>query len=659
MPKTIRKMLAAFYTRPQAADLLARLTIKNSDDSVFDPACGSGTILVSAYKRKLDLFREEGGKRNPHKRFCEEEIFGSDIMPFAVHLTGANLASMDPGTTIDRTQIIQGDSLELSRGYPYKNGVQLVLFPKAKKGSKTSGEPYDVKLDKVDVILMNPPFTKVERGIRKFVDMERFANICGNEVGLWGHFVALANDFLKNNGIFGAVIPVNVLRGRESKKIREFIFRNWSPLYIIKSTVNYGFSEWSEYRDVLFIARKEKPLDDHKVKFILIKKDLKKLTNSDISHFANLIESLESLRSSEIDIESFPIKDLEERFNNLMWFCGANDFRNRDIIVNFYNKFKDRLDYPPKNYFREGYRPVPKGVSSFMFLTRNLEESRIEQAFLFFDEEDQKEIKASSTLGVNYTIEKDALLPSLRTGVGINTFYLKGKNDFIAFRPYKQLDRVIKASGFKKPAGFNWANYWEKVRQELSEVKTRLVTLRRIGPSSPSTYVISFFSDLEISPSNVLNVIRENDEETAKAVCVVLNSIIFLSQFILLKEESTARYVNLRFYDYDEMKIYPKDDYKKELVKIFDEFKGKKFVSLRDQLDNMFERRYEAFWKERRKGQKSLFSFEEPGIPDKDRLDFDLKVCKALGIDVDERELCKIYDTIVKEMIITRGLKRE
>ncbi len=48
MPPQIRKMLAAFYTRPQAADLLAHLSIQKSDETIFDPACGSGTILVSA-----------------------------------------------------------------------------------------------------------------------------------------------------------------------------------------------------------------------------------------------------------------------------------------------------------------------------------------------------------------------------------------------------------------------------------------------------------------------------------------------------------------------------------------------------------------------------------------------------------------------------------
>jgi len=659
MPKNIRKMLAAFYTRPQAADLLARLTIGESSDTVYDPASGSGTILISGYKRKQELFREEGLSGNPHKRFCEEEIFGSDIMPFAVHLTGANLASMDAATTIDRTQIIQGDSLELSRGYSYKNGVQLTLFPKARKGYTTKGETHEVKLEKVDVVLMNPPFTKVERGIREYVDMERFGKICGNEVGLWGHFIAFADEFLNENGTFGGVIPINLLRGRESQKIRDYMFSNWTPLYFIKSTFNYGFSEWAEYRDILIIARKGKAPKNHLVKFVLIKKDLKKLTKSDISHMGNRIELKNSLRSEELDIESFPIEEMRKRFMNLMWFFGVSDYKSRDVLVSFIDKFSDSLAFLPDNYFREGYRPVPKGVSSFMFLTRNLEDSRIAQAFLFFNTEDSDYIKAKSMMGVNYNIEKSTLLPSLRTGVGINGFDLKGKLDYIANTPYKEFDRVLKASKFKKPEKFDWKRYWENIERELNNVNTKLVAVHRINPFSPSTYLISFFSEEPLSPSNVLNVVNEKDSEIAKAFCVLLNSALFLSQFFLLKEETTGRYINIRFYDYYEMNIFPKKDKIKNLVKVFDEFSKERFPSLREQLDKDFDARYHAFWQEKRKDQKSLFSFDKPVNPSKIRLEFDLGVCKALGIPVTKKELRNLYSVIIEEMIITRGLTRD
>ncbi len=63
MPANIRKMLAAFYTRPQAADILANLAIRWSEDTVFDPASGSGTILTAAYRRKRVLSPKKKNKK--------------------------------------------------------------------------------------------------------------------------------------------------------------------------------------------------------------------------------------------------------------------------------------------------------------------------------------------------------------------------------------------------------------------------------------------------------------------------------------------------------------------------------------------------------------------------------------------------------------------
>ena len=660
MPSGIRKMLAAFYTRPQAADILAHLVIQHSDDTSLDLASGSGTILVSAYRRKLELFHEERRTGNPHKRFCEDEIFGADIMPFAVHLTGANLASMDPSTTIERAQIIQGDSLKLSLGRAYTHGIQVDMFPTAREAQNTSGERYKVNLRKVTTILMNPPFTKVERGISAYVDMKRFGGICGGEVGLWGHFIALADEFLDDDGIYGAVIPINFLRGRESLKIREFAFERWTPLYVLKPTFNYGFSEWSEYRDILFIARKGTPPSGHQVKFCLVKQDLTKITRDDSYHIGQRVNAMAHLRSDDLDIQTFPMTHLKERFTNLMWFCGVSDLNHRDILVSFIGKFSGSVGTFPAHYFREGYRPVPKGVSSFLFLTRNSEPCRIEEAFLHFDNESLTEISSRTQMGAEYDIEKSALIPTLRTGVGLKTMNIQGKWDYLTKQPYKAIKQVIAASGFKRPDDFDWEIFWNNIDRQTKEVSTNIVVVHRINPYSPNTYLTSFVSTDPISPSNMLNVVQEKDLSRAKAICALFNSSLFLSQFFILKEESTGRNINVRFYDLEEMQLYPDITKVGKLAAIYDKFGDSEFPSLREQFDMDFDQRYEEFWEFRRSGQTSLFNvMKRPVRPTKVRLDFDLAVCRALGVEMSVEDLVTVYGTIVKEMIVTRGLQRD
>jgi len=658
MPSQIRKMLAAFYTRPQAADLLARLTIPKAEATVFDPACGSGTILTSAYRVKSELWKKEGKVGDPHRRFCEEEIIGADIMPFAVHLTSANLAAMNPAISIERTQVLQGDSLCLEPK-TYLAGLQLGFFPETPKAKTAKGEEYEVELKPVDVILMNPPFTKVERGIRRFVDMERFSSRCGGEVGLWGHFVILADYFLKDKGMFGAVLPINVLRGRESAKIRKLLFEEWTPLYILKPTRNYGFSEWAEYRDVLFIAQKEKPKPDHQVKFCLIKRDLTKLTELDIKHIADQVMNHSRLRNDDlVDIDSHKLSDVKKRFNNMMWFCGAADFYHRDLIEQFVHKVMKNLTLFPRGdrFCKTGYR-LQEGLAKILFLTRHLEDTRIEKAFLSFSSEGEEIIQARSPLGTIYEIEKNCLKSSLRTPVGVRTMDLSDACDYIAQQPYRELERVCRAARVKLPRG----EFWRFLPKRLSGVETHLAITRRINPFSPDNYLIAFFSLTPFSPSDQMNIIIEPDTKRARALCLILNSIVFLAQFFLLKEESTGRYIDLRLYDLEEMYLIPSADYLDRLSTVFDHYGKVEFPALRKQLDENFDQRYEEFWeRERGNGQRRLWSvLEKPVKPFPERLAMDLAVCNALGISITEDEIIQLYEAIVNEMIIIRGLRRD
>lgn len=659
MPPHIRKMLAAFYTRPQAAEILARLAIEDDTSSVFDPACGSGTILVAAYRVKQEIHHRRARAGSPHQQFCEQDLFGADIMPFAVHLTCANLAAMDVGQKIERTQIILGDSLDLVAGKVYPSSLQLALFRPLRKAKMISGEEYEVKLDEVDVVLMNPPFTKVERGIRNYVNMERFKEAAGGEVGLWGHFVFLADQFLRDGGIFGAVLPINVLRGRESERVRSLLFKKWTPLYVLKPTYNYGFSEWAEYRDILVIARKEAPAPTHKVKFCLVKENLNALDEAHIRALVEEVKGKETLRSDWLDIDSHPLTELEPRFRNLMWFCGVSDLRHRDVFVRLHSLAAEKLAKVPDGYLREGYRPVPKGVSDFLFITRATPQCRTEQAFLQFTSDDSSVIQARTPFGTEYPIERESLTLSLRTPVGLRSMDITKTLDYIAHRPYTKFSDVKSASGF---TGKLRPRFWDHLQSELARVQTHAVTVNRINPYSPHTHLVAFVADVPFAPSNQLNVVREADPKRARAFVLLANSWPFFCQFFLLKEESTGRYMHLRFYDLYEMNLYPSDNVIDPLNRVFEEYAAVPFPSLREQFDMNFDERYREYQEARAKraAQMRLWMIlKEPIKPCPERVSLDMEVARVLGVKIAERDLHDLYDTIVKEMIIARGLARD
>ncbi|MFB6187517.1 MAG: N-6 DNA methylase, partial [Halobacteriaceae archaeon] len=113
-PLSVRKPVAAYYTKNRTAELLAELSIDDADAKVMDPACGSGTLLTAAYRRKRALtpdFDEED-----HRRFLKEDITGIDIMPFAGHLSTIHLALEQPAYQTDKVRIGIEDATKLNPG---------------------------------------------------------------------------------------------------------------------------------------------------------------------------------------------------------------------------------------------------------------------------------------------------------------------------------------------------------------------------------------------------------------------------------------------------------------------------------------------------------------------------------------------------------------
>jgi type I restriction-modification system DNA methylase subunit len=678
MPKKIRKLLAAFYTRPIAAYLLAQLTIDDPNAAVLDPACGSGTILTMAYRRKLELWKERElleKQGNPHKKFCEEQIFGCDIMPFAIHITNANLIAMDPLTPVDYTQIVHGDSLNLAPSMKIPPGYKMVItqFLGLKEEEATSveadaynryGEKIKIPLRPVDVILMNPPFTKVERGIGKYINVDKFESIVGGEVGLWGHFVALADVFLKTNGVFGAVLPINLLRGRESRKVRELIFKHWLPLYVIKPSRNYGFSEYAEYRDILMIAKKtnEKPMD-HKVKFCIIKRNLNDLNEEEVRRIAELIKTSDKLRSDVLDIDSYSLQEVYNHFDNMMYLTAGPSLEGLEALRKIIEEAERLFQTFPKGYFKEGYGPRPKSSSAFMFITRpgrTKKNGRLKESFLRLKSEDENTIIAVTPVGKRkFKFNKEHFLPAIRTPVGLRKMDISGLHDYVAKEPFEDIGSIMGLAGFKNTGEIN-ENYWKKyIKGEFERATGYAVVVRRMNPYSPEHSLLAFNSSYPIIAANVFHVINEPDENMRKAVVVLLNSIFSLAYIFCGKEETTGRYIDVRHFELYEMSLYPRQDQVENLVKIYEKYKDVKFPPLRTQLDVNYVARYESFWAREEKSQATLLPLSQTVEPYKDRIEFDLEVARSVGANLTKDDIVRAYEAIVWDMIITRRLRKD
>ncbi|MFW9890171.1 MAG: N-6 DNA methylase, partial [Candidatus Thorarchaeota archaeon] len=155
LPFELRKRLAAFYTKPTAARFLSMLAIDTAESKVFDPACGSGTILAAAYNQKRDL------GRSSHRNLLDE-VYGNDLSPFATSLACVNLAIQNPTGWSNEILIVNENAFDLR---PDTLEVHFDSHRRFQASTSNDFKTLDISTDDLlfDVIFGNPPFTRGER----------------------------------------------------------------------------------------------------------------------------------------------------------------------------------------------------------------------------------------------------------------------------------------------------------------------------------------------------------------------------------------------------------------------------------------------------------------------------------------------------------------
>lgn len=276
IPLEVRKPVAAYYTNPIAARLLAKLAVETPDDKVADFACGSGTLLMAAYDRKAELLGRPVDEYI-HRQFVEQDITGTDIMPFAAHMAVVQLALRNPGYITDKVRIAVYDSTALERNTHVRSLQRIMPRGQAQiddwseeqaenrkinAGAVSSagvGRGFEVR--PVDVVIMNPPFTRkqlLKKDFRTILTtaFKDYADYATKEMNFSLYFILLADRFLVDGGRMAMVLPATVLRQLSAEGVRRLLSRHYTIEYIIQSGYRLAFSESTSFREILLVARK-------------------------------------------------------------------------------------------------------------------------------------------------------------------------------------------------------------------------------------------------------------------------------------------------------------------------------------------------------------------------------------------------------------------
>lgn len=675
LPYDTRKVLATFYTNPIASEILAGLSIDRWDEEVTDIACGSGTLLVSDYRIKSELYEQTEGKLvdgvvgKIHKRFVENDLTGIDIMPFASHLTAVNLSSQHIEVTTNKLRVGVMDSLDLQENLevlPFSKTIQgtisdfqlgqksldrftnkKLVDKKGAVGAEDVGEKFVIK--KADVITMNPPFTDREKMPEDFRNklnakieneskrnkIKRLIDKCGKQVNLWGYFLAVADDLVKQNGKIGAVVPINILRGAATQSIRDFILGGYHLRYIIKSTKDWGFSENSSFRDILLIMEKRQPHPEELTSMVLIKKSLKELSIEDADRIVRAIRSVpvgKRYIDDDLSVSWVTYKELMDNRNNLMPLVGFTSVESRLLLNDFSHLVKERSNQKlyklDEEQIREGFHASPSGLSQLVFVTRQSDPSRVERSFLILEKEDKNGIVVRiKNTDFRFQIDANNLMPALRTITGVDTIDITENQDYLILDKFKGSNRILSMSKWK--GKFDW----NVVSKKMIGKETHLAIPHRFRLFSSNTKLLAVYSDKKFVTPHSFTIFLTKDKEKCKILSLFLNSIVYMTQLYSLKKETTEAFTE----------IMKKDLMLMDMLNVDKLSKKEKNGLLR------------LFEKVKRLGEKSLI--DQIKTEDSKRLELDKSILRILGLSEMEIDkwLPKLYNAILKESRATEG----
>ena len=313
----------------KAAELLCELSIDDKNAIIYDPACGSGTLLAKAYKRKKAL------GLNQHKKLLEQ-IKGSDISDIAAMMSTITLAIMDPSKWTDEVQIYPHDAFALIHGLTkFFNSAQATADGK-RKVSPIFAPDKDYR---VDILLGNPPFTKGERlslqtrEVLKGLDMVQKYDIrCDfKRMNLYAFFLLIAPLLVKKDtGKIAFILPIGAINAEIMIQVWKVIFNENFGLKILieASDTDESFSD-SEDQEIMVILERNYSENARLVKLY------GKLNEKDIGQLVQRINEIDTPNASNDDFMLQSIDQTELQSKPCMeWRTHPSN-----ILLLLYSKF--------------------------------------------------------------------------------------------------------------------------------------------------------------------------------------------------------------------------------------------------------------------------------------------------------------------------------
>lgn len=269
IPSDRRHEMGEYYTPPEICDLITRLTIRDANDDVLDPSCGSGGFLVSAYNRKRELLAEPQGS---HDRIIDQ-LYGIDINRFPAHLSAINLAIQDLSSYTDRVNIEVNDFFNVA------SDTQRFERERAGASGETVERGIVDAVGGMEAVVGNPPYIRQENIDHKERVRDHLSRVDGDHLSkrsdIYAYFLTHATEFLDEGGRLGFITSDRWLDTGYGADLQEFILDH----YVVEAIVKFSRQTFEDalVGSCVLVLRKEsneKVRDDNVAKFVRVNESL-------------------------------------------------------------------------------------------------------------------------------------------------------------------------------------------------------------------------------------------------------------------------------------------------------------------------------------------------------------------------------------------------
>lgn len=629
-----------YFTPIAVVDLINALTIKNKDDTVLDPACGSGTFLTRAfdllylYNKNDDRVRQE----------LVRDVYGVEIASYPAHIATMAIASKlgirNPNVY---PNIIRSDFLDI------KPGIFQPLFgTKEHINIKTLGnKSIKTNIEQLDAVVGNLPYIrqeninnkaeeqiKVENNLKEGgYSPEKPNNTSDFHVYFWYYIL----PFLHNGSRVGFLTSDTWLNVDYGDDLKKFINKYFKIIAIIDSSTERYFPDALVNTVITILERStdNEARKNNKIKFIRINKKIGELIKT-LDSAIDIAKKIESGKTGKYIEVMREVRQGNINFNDKLESKFFPYLRGTEEFFQLVNN-KNMVPLEEVMTIQRGFTT---GANEFFYVD-DLSDSYPEDKLKLNWGITQKDLKTLRVIkdgtGQEHLIEKNYLKPVLK---GPKEFTKEGK--LIFNNKTKKCVVLIEEDKKSKMGKYakEYIDYGEKSEyNKRPTCKSRPYWWKLSPIVYPDLIFTMYFSSNFLYPesNNLIDhtmyfgIMKEHSDGDLLSVYSFMNSSLSYLYPDVYGRNYGGGAVGFMVYEVKKLPVINPEilrPYYKQLKILMDKLESRRIGSV-----------FEEIWDG--KGEFTLNKVKE------DRLNLDKLLLEALGITDTDKFLLKYYPAII------------